>query len=161
MTIEQLEIRTARQAHALAHPARHRLLAALGDGEATVSQLSHRLATNKGNVAHHLGQLARAGLVRRGRTQTVRGGTEQYFVKVAERITFHGGSDRSVTQAMMQDLADQFGADRDALLHHRVVRLTAQQAAALRSHLDDVLHDLQPAPAKEQTYGVVVGVYRR
>lgn len=45
---------TAKQMKALSHPTRVRLWAALGPNEATISQLSHRLALNKGNVAHHL-----------------------------------------------------------------------------------------------------------
>ena len=59
---------------------------------ATVSQLAKSLSTNKGNVAHHLAVLERAGLVRRGESRQVRGGTEQYFVRAARRLRTPGGS---------------------------------------------------------------------
>jgi hypothetical protein len=43
-----------------------------------------------------------AGLVRRGPTRTVRGGTEQYFVRAAERFQFEHAPDALV--AMMNYL---------------------------------------------------------
>ena len=61
-----LDVTDTDQLRALGHPARMRLLLSIGAEGATVSQLSTRLGTNKGNVAHHLAVLERAGLVRRG-----------------------------------------------------------------------------------------------
>ena len=81
-----LEVADAAQLKAMAHPLRNRVLFALGPEGATVSQLATRLRTNKGNVAHHLAVLERAGLARRGRTRTVRGGTEQYWERAARKM---------------------------------------------------------------------------
>jgi DNA-binding transcriptional ArsR family regulator len=148
------------QAHALGHPTRHRLLLELGEGGATVSQLAHRLMINKGNVAHHLAVLVAAGLVRKGPTRTVRGGTEQYYVRPARRIKFEGGPDNVALTAMMSNLTSEIAGDDRALLNHRTLRLTERQAAALAAHLDALVHELEPAGAREQRYGVVVGVYR-
>ena len=56
-----------------------RLLLSVGPDGATVSQLSIRLGTNKGNVAHHLAVLERAGLLtkrREGRQQLATGDVE-------------------------------------------------------------------------------------
>ncbi len=147
-----------RYAKAMSHPARHRLLFELGDDGATISQLANRLATNKGNVAHHLNVLAQAGLVRRGRTRTVRGGTEQYFVRAARRFRFDQLPD--ALAAMMSNLTEELAGDRNALFNHRVLRLTARQASALAAHLDAVVNDLEPAGDRERRYGVVVSVYR-
>ncbi|MDX6283729.1 MAG: hypothetical protein QOH03_4800, partial [Kribbellaceae bacterium] len=61
---DRLEISTAEQFKALGHPLRHRLLFALGQEAATISQLATSLGTAKGNVAHHLGVLRDAGMVR-------------------------------------------------------------------------------------------------
>lgn len=61
---DALDARSAAHRKALAHPTRHRILRSLGSDGATVSQLSHRLQTHKGNVAHHLKVLVDAGLVR-------------------------------------------------------------------------------------------------
>src|SRR5690348_13344454 len=97
----------AKHARALSHPTRHRLLLELGEGAATVSQLTNRLMINKGNVAHHLAVLVEAGLVTKGPTRTVRGGTEQYYVRPARAIKFESGPDNSTLFAMMSNLANE------------------------------------------------------
>jgi predicted ArsR family transcriptional regulator len=145
-------------AKAMSHPTRHRLLVELGEDGATVSQLANRLTTNKGNVAHHLKVLVEAGLVRHGRTRTVRGGTEQYFVRAATRFRFEQAPD--ALAAMMSNLAGELAGDQQALLNHRVLRLTRRQALALAEHLDTLVSNLEPAGEREQRYGVVVSVYR-
>lgn len=160
-TLEFLDASSPAYAKAMGHPTRHRLLNEVGQDGATISQLANRLQTNKGNVAHHLAVLVNAGLLRRGRTRTVRGGTEQYFERVARRIRFEGGSDSGSTAAMMQNLSDELVADPEALINHRILRLTSHQATALRKHLDSIVHGLRPAGDREQTYGVVVSIYRR
>lgn len=147
-------------ARALAHPTRHRLLLELDEAGSTVSQLAHRLMINKGNVAHHLAVLVEAGLVRKGPTRTVRGGTEQYYVRPARRIQFEGGPDNVTLTAMMSNLTGEIAGDDRALLNHRILRLTERQATALATHLDTIVNDLEPAGPREQRYGVVIGVYR-
>jgi len=145
-------------AKAMGHPTRHRLLLELGEDGATISQLANRLTTNKGNVAHHLNVLVQAGLVRRGRTRTVRGGTEQYFVRAARRYRFEQAPEPLA--AMMSNLAADLAGDQQALLNHRVLRLTRRQAGALAAHLDAIVSNLEPAGDREARYGVVVSVYR-
>ncbi|MDE9366634.1 helix-turn-helix domain-containing protein [Luteipulveratus sp. YIM 133132] len=147
------------QMRALAHPMRHRILAALREDGATVSQLSHRLRTNKGNAAHHVKVLVAAGLVRRGPRRTVRGGTEQYYVRVAPRIRISPGEDGVVTRAMLATMAEEIPTDDDHLLNHRRLRLTARQAEALADYLDRLVNELESANRREREYGVVVGVW--
>ena len=81
-------VTTPEQFKALGHPMRHRLLFALGQGEATISQLAAALGSNKGNIAHHLKVLADAGLVRPAGTRQVRGGTEQYYQRASRGLTY-------------------------------------------------------------------------
>jgi len=157
---EQFDATGPSYARALSHPTRHRLLLELGEGPATVSQLTNRLMINKGNVAHHLAVLVEAGLVGKGSTRTVRGGTEQYYVRLAERIKFEGGPDNVTLTAMMSNLTNEIARDEEALLNHRVLRLTERQAAALAAHLETIVDQLEPASPREQRYGVVVSVYR-
>lgn len=145
-------------AKAMSHPTRHRLLLELGEDGATISQLANRLTTNKGNIAHHVAVLVQAGLARRGPTRTVRGGTEQYFVRAAKQIRFEQLPD--ALAAMMNNLTEELAGDQHALLNHRVLRLTRQQAAALAAHLDAIVNNLEPAGARERRYGVVVSLYR-
>lgn len=144
-------------AKALGHPTRHRLLQELGEDGATTSQLANRLATNKGNIAHHLNVLVQAGLVHPGRTRTVRGGTEQYYVQAAKRYHFE---QPEALSAMMSNLTNELAGDQQALLNYRVLRLTRTQAAALAAHLDAIVNNLEPAGEREPRHGVVVSVYR-
>jgi DNA-binding transcriptional ArsR family regulator len=148
-------------ARALSHPTRHRLLNALGQNGATISQLAHQLALNKGSVSHHLGVLVDAGLVKRGRTRTVRGGTERYFESVARKITFDVGREGEAAEALLTAMIPDLVADPDHLLHHRTVRLAPRQAQALSTHLDTVVDGLEPASGRAAEYGVLVSVYRR
>ena len=159
MIDDALDASGPQYAKAMSHPARHRLLLELGQDGATISQLANRLNTNKGNVSHHLNVLVQAGLARRDRTRTVRGGTEQYYVRTAHRIRFENAPD--ALSAMMTNLADELAADPDALINHRVLHLTRAQAAALATHLDSIVHSLRPAEEREPQHGVLVGVYRR
>jgi predicted ArsR family transcriptional regulator len=154
-----LDVSGPTYAKAMGHPTRHRLLLELGEDGATISQLANRLATNKGNVAHHLNVLVEAGLVRRGPTRTVRGGTEQYFVRTASRFQFEQAP--PVLAAMMSNLTEELAADHQALLNHRILRLSRPQAAALAAHLDALVTNLKPASERERRYGVVVSVYRQ
>ncbi|MGC7094982.1 helix-turn-helix domain-containing protein [Amycolatopsis lurida] len=157
---EVLHATSPAQMRAFAHPTRHRIWRDIGPDGATISQLANRLRVNKGNIAHRLGVLVEAGLVRKGPTRTVRGGTEQYFVKTARRVKFAPGENGEATKAMLGTIADEIPGDDDSLLAHRVVRLTAAQARALHEHLETLVHDLPNAP-REAEYGVLVGVYRR
>jgi DNA-binding transcriptional ArsR family regulator len=148
------------QLRAFAHPLRHRIWRELEPGSgATISQLGHRIGTNKGNVAHHLGVLVAAGLARRERSRTVRGGTEHYYVRVAERILVES---RDSAAAMFATTADELATDPGALLVHRTLRLTARQAAELRAHLERVINELRPSSdERELSYGVLVSCYVR
>ncbi len=149
------------QMRALSHPARHKLLRAMTSDGATISQLSNRLGMNKGGVSHHLAVLCEAGLAHKGRTQTVRGGTEQYFVPTAHKVKFPPGDDGAATHAMLATIADELGTDDDHLLNHRVVCLSRDQAKALREHLETVVDSVRPASPDERQYGILVGLYQR
>jgi DNA-binding transcriptional ArsR family regulator len=158
---EVLETTNPEQLKALAHPLRNRIIFALGAEGATVSQLAKSLVTNKGNVAHHLAVLERAGLVRRGDRRQVRGGTEQYFLRVARRLRTPGGSRAGHTAALMQAVAEEIdGSPTDALLNLRRIRLTRQQAASLAAHLERLVDELPEAGPREATHGVLVSVFQ-
>lgn len=145
-------------ARALANERRQRLWLQLSD-PATISQLASRLGMNKGSVSHHLRILHEAGLVIRVGTKTVRGGTEIYFERVPKQAVVADDA-RDAGSFMVDAIAAAIRADRHSHLHHRSLRLTRAQATQLRRHLDQFIAALRPAPEGEQTYGVVVGLYR-
>jgi DNA-binding transcriptional ArsR family regulator len=159
--VEHLEVSSAAQFKALGHPLRHRLLFALGQEAATISQLAGALGTAKGNVAHHLGVLRDAGMVHVAETRQVRGGTEQYYRRSVRRFGFTGEGARANNTVALQAVAAELEtADTDPLFTVRNVRLTADQAAELSAVLSRMVDDLADAGPAESRYGVVVSVYR-
>lgn len=147
------------QLRALSHPMRHRLLRALPADGATISQLSRLAKTNKGNVSHHLRVLLDAGLVTRGHTRTVRGGTEQYWMPVARRLRFPAG-DGETTDAMLRAIGEEIPHDDDHLFNNRRLSMTAEQAQHLSEHLDRLVNELPDGDTGLPSYSVIVSVYR-
>lgn len=158
---DEMTASSPRQLRALSHPLRHRLLRELPTEGATISQLARAAKTNKGNVSHHLRVLLEAGLVQRGHTRTVRGGTEHYYLPVARRLRFATGDDGVTTGAMLRAIAGEMPCDDDHLFNNRRIRLTAEQARHLSEHLDRLVNDLSEAPPGTPSYSVIVSVYRR
>ncbi|MEV8372216.1 metalloregulator ArsR/SmtB family transcription factor [Kribbella sp. NPDC056861] len=158
---DRLDVSTAEQFKALSHPLRHRLLFALGQEAATISQLATALGTAKGNIAHHLGVLRDAGMVRVTETRQVRGGTEQYYRRTAKIFNFTGEGERANTAVALQAASAELqSATGKPMLNLRNIRLTEKQAEELQTRLSDLVHDLQDAGPGEARYGVVVSVYR-
>ena len=154
---EVARISTAAQFKALGHPMRHRLLLALGQGEATISQLAAALGSNKGTIAHHLKVLAGAGLVRPAGTRQVRGGTEQYYQRA-----FHGlkYDDAATTEVAFRALAAEIAAaGPDPFLMLRTLRLTPEHARQLTATLRDLAHQAEDA-ADQPRYGLLLGLYQ-
>jgi DNA-binding transcriptional ArsR family regulator len=145
------------QFKALAHPMRHRLLFALGRGEATISQLAGALGSNKGNIAHHLKVLADAGLVRPAGTRQVRGGTEQYYERAAPGLKY---DDTATTEVAFHALAAEIAAaEPDPFLALRTLRLTPEHAEQLAATLRDLASQAED-PGDLPRYGLLLGLYQ-
>lgn len=142
---------------ALAHPMRHRILMTLRDEPATISGLARRLEVRKGSVAHHLGVLVEAAMVRVAQTRRVRGGTEKYYEAAVRRVV---GGDSATAAAMLTAVAAEGATHPDALLHLRHVRLTVEQAGRLHGALEDIV-DTAPDAPDGIPHGVLVALYRR
>ncbi|MER5332941.1 winged helix-turn-helix domain-containing protein [Micromonospora sp. NPDC002717] len=156
-----LEVTTPAQFKALGHPLRQRLLFALGQRPATISQLAAALGAAKGNVAHHLKVLRDAGMVRVAHTRQVRGGTEQYYQRSARRMRVAPGH-AAATAAMLGAVAEEVSAaPGEPLLHLRHLRLTAAQAERLGAALSELLDTAEDAGEGEERYGVLVSLYRQ
>ena len=150
-------ITTAAQFKALGHPLRHRLLLALGQGEATISQLAAALGSNKGNIAHHLKVLTAAGLVSPAGTRQVRGGTERYYQRSARRLEY---DDEATTVVAFRALAAEIAAaEPDPLLVLRSVRLTPGHARQVQEALAAIA-ELDDDGGGQPRYGLIVGLYQ-
>lgn len=86
---------------------RHRILAILRDGPATITQVAEKLGLAKGSSSYHMRLLERAGLVKVVRTNKVRGVMERYY-------------DRAVRNIHLPDPAP---GQRDVLLGHAIADL--------------------------------------
>ena len=158
---EVLTITSPEQHRALGHPLRHRLLFALGQRPATISQLAVALGSHKGNIAHHLKVLREAGLVAVTQTRQVRGGTEQYYQRTARRLDFPAELGGAHTGVMLRAVADELAsAAGEPLLVLRNIRLTADQAGRLASTLSELAHGLEDAGDGEARYGLLVSLYQ-
>ncbi|WP_234322762.1 ArsR/SmtB family transcription factor [Streptomyces sp. NRRL S-350] len=154
-------ISTPLQHTALAHPVRQRLLFALSARPLTISRLAAQLGVNKGSVSHHLGVLGAAGLVQEAGTRRVRGGTEKYYRRTAERLL--------VAEPRAEGTAALFGAvaqelDRspvDHLLTLRHIRLGPAKAARLAEALAALVDETEEDPEGEPVHGLLVTLYQQ
>jgi DNA-binding transcriptional ArsR family regulator len=150
-------VTTTDQFKALGHPMRHRLLFALGQEQATISQLAANLGSNKGNIAHHLKVLADAGLVELAHTRTARGGTERYY-----RRTFHAirYDDAATTETAFRALgAEIAAAQSEQVMMLRYLRLSPEHADQLTNTLRDLAAQPEDAPDQPR-YGLLLGLYQ-
>ena len=150
-------VTTPQQFKALSHPMRHRLLFALGQGEATISQLAVTLGSNKGNIAHHLKVLTDAGLVQPAGTRQVRGGTERYYRRAHRALQFH---DAATTEVAISAIAAEIAAaEPEPFLVLRTLRLDPRHAEQIAASLRD-LADTEDDADDDPRYGLLLGLYR-
>jgi DNA-binding transcriptional ArsR family regulator len=160
---ELLTVSSPEQYRALGHPLRHRLLFALGQRPATISQLAVALGSHKGNVAHHLKVLREAGMVAIVETRQVRGGTEQYYQRTARRFEFPGEDGTALSAVMLQAVAEEIAtaaAEPEPVLLLRNVRLTQAQAQRLATTLTELASSLEDAGDGERRYGLLLSLYQ-
>ena len=154
---DHLEVSTAAQFKALGHPLRHRLLFALGQEAATISQLAAALGTAKGNVAHHLGVLRDAGMVHVAETRQVRGGTEQYYRRASPGLRY---DDAATTQTAFRALAAEIAAAQpEPFLVLRTLRLSPAHAEQITAILRDLASQADDG-ADQTRYGLLLGLYQ-
>jgi DNA-binding transcriptional ArsR family regulator len=161
MTDEIMDVSSAEHFKALAHPTRQRLLFEL-DRPATISQLAAGIGTHKGNIAHHLKVLRNAGLVSLVSTRHVRGGTEQYYQRVAHVMRMADTPGAGTLPASFQAIAAEVAAAApDPFLALRHLRLTAAQADHITAALTQILHDTEEAGDDQPRYGLLLGLFKQ
>ncbi|MEU9045215.1 MULTISPECIES: winged helix-turn-helix domain-containing protein [unclassified Kitasatospora] len=154
------QISTPQQHAALAHPVRQRLLFALSGQPSTISRLAAQLGVNKGSVSHHLRVLCEAGLVQDAGTRQVRGGTEKYYRRTAQRLLVDEPQAEG-TAAMLGAVAAE--TDRSPLEHTltlRHLRLSPAKAAQLAQALTRLVDEVEEDPG-EPVHGLLVTLYQQ
>ncbi|MEU6127370.1 winged helix-turn-helix domain-containing protein [Streptomyces sp. NPDC047123] len=154
------EVESPEQHAALAHPLRQRLLFVLNQQPSTISQLAAQLATGKGNVSHHLKVLRTAGLVHVAETRKVRGGTEQYYQRSAERLSV-AEPQAAGTAAMLGAVAQELDRSPQTALSLRHVRLSAEKARELAETLVRLVEEAADEPDEPSVHGVLVALYEQ
>ncbi|MFG1923569.1 ArsR/SmtB family transcription factor [Cryptosporangium sp. NPDC048952] len=154
---ERMEISDPAQYKALGHPLRHRLLMAIGQKPATISQLARALDQRKGNIAHHMDVLYTAHLVEIAESRTVRGGTEHYYQRAARRLTFNNPE---ATPVMVRAVADDLAAGEEIGGRLRTVRLTAEQAREVTAAIEELIDGLEDAGDDTERYGLLAAVWK-
>ncbi|MGA5818091.1 ArsR/SmtB family transcription factor [Kitasatospora sp. NPDC094028] len=155
------QITTSLQHTALAHPMRQRLLFALSSRPSTISRLAAQLGANKGSVSHHLRVLCEAGLVQDAGTRRVRGGTEKYYRRTAERLLVdepRAEGTAALFGAVAQEL-DRSPADHVLTLRH--LRLGPAKAARLAEALTALVDGTEEDPEGEPVHGLLVTLYQQ
>jgi DNA-binding transcriptional ArsR family regulator len=156
-----LEIVAPEHFAALAHPLRQRLLFALGHQPATIRQLAAQLDAKKGNVAHHLKVLREAGLVHVAETRQVRGGTEQYYQRMARHMVVaepQAAGTTAMLAAVAQEL-DLSPAETHLTLRH--LRLSPTKARELGEALAKLVDEAEENAEDQPLHGVLVALYQQ
>ena len=165
---ETIELTTAEQVRAIGDPLRTTILGLLHERAATVTELAAAVKRPKSTVAHHVGVLANAGLLRVVRTRRVRAIDERYYGRTA-RMFFVGLGQQTADGPLPPDFNDfEVAAKESAAAYElgrlrqfiRRARISEDQAADFWERIEQVIHDFDTLPRSGQTvYGFAVGLY--
>ncbi|WP_328611851.1 helix-turn-helix domain-containing protein [Amycolatopsis sp. NBC_00345] len=144
---DAVHVRTTEQLRAVSNLVRHRVLAVLRDGPATITQVAERLDLAKGSSSYHVRVLERAGLIHVVRTRKVRGVVERYYAHVARRIVLPEAAPGQANVLMRHALADleTASADSPGLVRMQHTRIGEAQFAEFERRLGALLDELREA----------------
>jgi len=158
-------VTTTAELGAMFHPLRGTILELLLERAATVTELAAAVRRPKSTVAHHVGVLAGAGMLKVVRTRRVRAIDERFYGRTA-RIFQVGVIEPEqvavITNTLAVAAAESVPAheadDVRALLRH--ARIPAEAAAAFWVRVSDLADEFNQLPRRGDTsYGFVVGLY--
>lgn len=165
---ETIELTSAEQVRAISDPLRTTILGLLHERAATVTELATAVRRPKSTVAHHVGVLARAGLLRVVRTRRVRAIDERYYGRTA-RMFYVSLGRQADGVALPRDFNDfEVAAQESAAAYEigqmrafiRHARIPEERAAEFWHLIDHAIHEFDRLPRAGQTvYGFAVGLY--
>jgi DNA-binding transcriptional ArsR family regulator len=164
--LEDLRIVSSpRELRAMAHPVRATILDLLLERAATVGELAAAIGRPASTVAHHVGVLAGAGMLRVVRTRRVRAIDERFYGRTA-RIFYVGvirpEQARLLTNNLAVAAAESGPAheadDLRAIIRH--ARIPRERAAEFWERVFQLTHEFTRLPRSGKTvYGFVAGLY--
>lgn len=167
---DTLELTTPAQIRAISDPLRMTILDLLRERAATVSELAGAVGRPKSTVAHHVGVLADAGLVRVVRTRRVRAIDERYYGRTARRVFYvtdlGQGTESTDLPLDFNDLA--VAAKESAAAYEskrlwgyiRHARIAPERAAEFWGRVEALVDEFDLIPRSGDTvYGFAVGLY--
>ncbi|MFJ2958908.1 ArsR/SmtB family transcription factor [Streptomyces sp. NPDC087270] len=165
---ETIELTTAAQVRAISDPLRTTILGLLHERAATVTELAAAVKRPKSTVAHHVGVLAKAGLLRVVRTRRVRAIDERYYGRTA-RMFFVGLGRQTADGPLPPDFNDfEVAAKESAAAYElgqlrgfiRRARISEERAAEFWERVEQVIHEFDRLPRSGETvHGFAVGLY--
>jgi DNA-binding transcriptional ArsR family regulator len=165
--LEDLRVVSApSEVRALGHPLRDTILDLLLERAATVAELATAVGRPKSTVAHHVGVLVDAGLLKVVRTRRVRAIDERFYGRTA-RIFYVGGPVRPenaelmgnpLTDAAAESAAAHRADTLRAIVRH--ARIPRERAAEFWDEVFDLIRAFSALPrAGDTVYGFVAGLY--
>ena len=150
---------------AMAHPVRETILDLLLERAATVGELAAAIGRPASTVAHHVGVLTDAGMLRVVRTRRVRAIDERFYGRTA-RIFYVGvirpEQVRLLTNNLSVAAAESGPAheadDLRAIIRH--ARIPRERAVEFWERVFQLAHEFMRLPRSGETvYGFVAGLY--
>lgn len=165
---DTIELTTAEQVRAISDPLRTTLLGLLHERAATVTELAAAVKRPKSTVAHHVGVLTGAGLLRVVRTRRVRAVEERYYGRAARMFYIGlgkgpgGGENPRDFNDFEVAAKESVAAYQDGRLRSliRHARIPEERAAEFWRRVADLVGEFDRLPrAGDTAYGLTVGLY--
>ena len=165
---DTVEISTPAQLRAYADPLRITLLDLVLERAATVSELAEAVERPKSTVAHHVGVLVEAGLMRVVRTRKVRAIEERFYGRTGRTINTSIRRRPGDTEVPMCISGLSLAAAESVPAHEaddlsttiRHARVSRERAMEFWARVEELTREFSRLPREGDTvYGFVAGIY--
>ncbi len=164
---DRLVVTEPAQLKAMSHPLRTTLLDLLLERAATVSELATAVGRPKSTVAHHVGVLVDAGMLRVVWTRRVRAIDERYYGRTARVVAVGPLAPKLIdpppwTNALTDAARESAQAHQKDTMRavRRHARISADRAGEFWSRIEELVIEFTELPHSGDTvHGLVVGLY--
>ena len=161
---DAVELTTPAQLRAIADPLRSSILDLVLERAATVAELAAAVGRPKSTVAHHVGVLVDAGMLRVVRTRRVRAIDERTGRTITIGVARRPGDETTpvCVNALSVAAAESVPAHEDDTLYStlRHVRIPRENASEFWRRVEGLVREFTALPRSGDTvYGLAVGLY--